>query len=541
MNNCKSTDFKYLSSKANAEKKLFDKGAIDVYNKIINLEIFNDLALQFLEFVKKEFNLDPTSVISGRFGDSVIFNNDVFRKVDKVRGYDKINAENIRKQLAELDKPTQQIKPEVKELFESNPELANQVYEALRFKEYSKETKSKLALTERLKDLFKDKSTVLFRAGDNTDAFYIDLVKTSDDRYFYFSEGQSPEEISKERFAEEIEFIDGQIATTKEKDAFIKNFLDIADLNQISENPLLTKEEKIEAQKDILKKVTPQQKQQALQLYSQYLESLSKSNTNPVLQGNQQEQVKKFAELQERLSNKEFIEGAKGAWESTPALQQYGTQEEYNDYIARVSLGIIKNPSSGEYNYTSQVKDITYHIGYAKDKFDKQFIGTGEGTLALGKGFYFGNDIFAIAQQVGFEEFAYESQGDLKELSNILGNKLKTVILNIKKPYYEKGDLRWGYVGGEELKIRELTKNNDGIISDGEYVVFEPEQIHILGNKQDIEGFKEFVGKGEVEKKPRINYEKFINLKPSSKITKEEWKELTQEEQEVLMFQAENC
>jgi hypothetical protein len=98
-----------------------------------------------------------------------------------------------------------------------------------------------------------------------------------------------------------------------------------------------------------------------------------------------------------------------------------------------------------------------------------------------------------------------------------------------------------GYVGGEELKIRELTKNNDGIISDGEYVVFEPEQIHILGNKQDIEGFKEFVGKGEVEKKPRINYEKFINLKPSSKITKEEWKELTQEEQEVLMFQAENC
>jgi hypothetical protein len=25
------------------------------------------------------------------------------------------------------------------------------------------------------------------------------------------------------------------------------------------------------------------------------------------------------------------------------------------------------------------------------------------------------------------------------------------------------------------------------------YTVFEPEQIHILGNKQDIEGFKQFV------------------------------------------------
>ena len=30
---------------------------------------------------------------------------------------------------------------------------------------------------------------------------------------------------------------------------------------------------------------------------------------------------------------------------------------------------------------------------------------------------------------------------------------------------------------------------------DEEYVVFEPEQIHILGSKQDIEGFKEFVFK----------------------------------------------
>ena len=164
------------------------------------------------------------------------------------------------------------IKPGVPELFESNESFANAVYEAAGFKEYSKETKDKLALTESLKNIFKDKSTVLFRAGENTDAFYIDLVKTSDDRYFYFSEGQSPEEISKKRFAEEVEFIDGQIATTEEKDKFINSYLEIADLNQISENPLLSKEQKLEAQKDILKKITPQQKQQAQQLYSQYLE-----------------------------------------------------------------------------------------------------------------------------------------------------------------------------------------------------------------------------------------------------------------------------
>jgi hypothetical protein len=56
-------------------------------------------------------------------------------------------------------------------------------------------------------------------------------------------------------------------------------------------------------------------------------------------------------------------------------------------------------------------------------------------------------------------------------------------------------------------EIEKLEENNDSIIfnnvEDGmsgsyrgvanTYTVFEPEQIHILGNKQDIEGFKQFV------------------------------------------------
>ena len=35
----------------------------------------------------------------------------------------------------------------------------------------------------------------------------------------------------------------------------------------------------------------------------------------------QQKQIKKFTELQERLSNKEFLEGAKNAFESSEELQ----------------------------------------------------------------------------------------------------------------------------------------------------------------------------------------------------------------------------
>jgi hypothetical protein len=35
-----------------------------------------------------------------------------------------------------------------------------------------------------------------------------------------------------------------------------------------------------------------------------------------------------------------------------------------------------------------------------------------------------------------------------------------------------------------------------------EYVVFEPEQIHVLGSKEDVEGFKKFVNK---QPKPKVN------------------------------------
>jgi hypothetical protein len=59
-----------------------------------------------------------------------------------------------------------------------------------------------------------------------------------------------------------------------------------------------------------------------------------------------------------------LLEGAKNAFESSEELQQFGTQEQYNDYIARVSLGIIKNPSSGEYNY--EVTSKRYCLSWYK-------------------------------------------------------------------------------------------------------------------------------------------------------------------------------
>ncbi len=283
---------------------------------------------------------------------------------------------------------------------------------------------------------------------------------------------------------------------------------------------------------------TPQQKQQAQQLYSQYLESLNKSNTNPILKGNQQEQLKKFTELQERLNNKEFVEGAKFAFESSKGLQEWGTQEQYNNYIARVSLGIIKNPSNGEYNYNSEVSDIVYH---GSDKiFDKFIIGEQRTSLTdyLPKGVFFSNSLSTAN--------SYSAKHG-KIYASIIGIYKPTVIQADKE-----GDNRLtrtlesaaGYIpntgktNGEILElvknfVKNIKDNSDSVILKdvwdraesspftpylntkferedytNTYLVFDPEQIHILGSKQDIEGFKEFVNQ------PTLKSPSTQNIKP---------------------------
>ena len=266
----------------------------------------------------------------------------------------------------------------------------------------------------------------------------------------------------------------------------------------------------------------------------------------------QQEQAKKFAELQERLNNKEFLEGAKNAFESSEELQQFGTQEEYNDYIARVSLGIIKNPSSGEYNYESQVKDIVYRgktsqqtnqksnelgifftddknaaniyaIKYKGDEFDDSII---QGVVNK---FGLNPTIEQIKSEIAFFEkmgaTKEQIEKDAKEFQKyILNNKgiAEQAIINIKNPKnLTVKDWFDNYDNSSSLK-----ENSDGLLLKGgkqsdnriydagenQIVVFEPEQIHILGSKQDIKGFKDFVTQSSTTIKPEI--QKLFNSNP---------------------------
>jgi hypothetical protein len=114
-----------------------------------------------------------------------------------------------------------------------------------------------------------------------------------------------------------------------------------------------------------------------------------------------------------------------------------------------------------------------------------------------------------------FEKFKNDKQFDTVEYSDELDfseyikddSTVYSVILNSRNPLRVEGN-NYQMLSIVKKEVENLKDSNDSIIfnnvEDGmsggarfvanTYTVFEPEQIHILGSKQDIEGFKKFIG-----------------------------------------------
>ena len=144
----------------------------------------------------------------------------------------------------------------------------------------------------------------------------------------------------------------------------------------------------------------------------------------------------------------EVKEGVEDLFESNPELANIGTPEQYSQYLDSVFPN-------------SQVKDIVYH-GTKGEKFDK-FKSSEKGEF--GKGVYFGNYQTALENTDDTDNFT------LEPVTGFDKNKIIAAIINTQN-------------------IHERDLGGNGIRN--EYVV-EPEQIRILGGKQDIEGFKQYV------------------------------------------------
>jgi hypothetical protein len=289
-----------------------------------------------------------------------------------------------------------EIKPGVLELFESNPELASAVYEALGFDKknntvrlYRIENKN-IPYDESREGIVSKKEIVGGFFTDNIDTVtnyirknqsqeginlvYVDISKNDLDKYH----------VSKNEYAKTMDV---------ESDNWIipsdinRSYVDLSSLSKVTGNLMTLSKAKQELKSIIdnlpTSQITPQQKQQAQQLYSQYLDTI------------------------------------------------------FPD---------------------SKVKDIVYHGTNTKfDTFNKSNLPD--------SGIYFEKNKMT----------AYE-----------YGNVLIPAILN-SSGYYYGGNLN-------KVNSKQIRENGEtGLTNSSGNIVFEPEQIHILGNKQDVEGFRDYI------------------------------------------------
>ena len=217
-------------------------------------------------------------------------------------------------------------------------------------------------------------------------------------------------------------------------------------------------------------------------------------------------------------SFKRKMEGIDYVFSQSPELASIGSKAQYLQYLSTIFK-------------TSKVKDIVYHGSNEKiEKFDKS-------KSEVSDVIYFSNDVreaiyyskkqkdgkrqfivdefkyinftgsdgnvFYIKKSIKETEEKFKNVDELKKYSiskkefdnakNKFGN-LNPSVLNIKKLYNGVGeDLFFGV--DEKLKKQGfdgfITNNDEGI--DSILAVFEPEQIHILSSKKDLEMFKNFI------------------------------------------------
>lgn len=216
-------------------------------------------------------------------------------------------------------------------------------------------------------------------------------------------------------------------------------------------------------------------------------------------------------------------EGISEIFESTPELTRIGTPEQYSQYLDSIFPD-------------SKVKDIVYH-GTKGEKFD---------TVDFSKNYFKGNVFYVSkfqdeargyatkkgnvvsmlinAKNVQFQRDAFfgnrpqtkaEIQAQINAIKNskfaleFIGEELEVEVFPTLKEATEfsKRNSGWKTLT-ESVKQEKLTELNNSLTNTKEfdtvltnndagertiYIVNKPEQIHILGNKQDIEGFRNFV------------------------------------------------
>jgi hypothetical protein len=178
------------------------------------------------------------------------------------------------------------------------------------------------------------------------------------------------------------------------------------------------------------------------------------------------------------LQQKEQAKTIEQLFNENPELANVGTQEQYSQYLNTIFPD-------------SKVKDIVYH-GYKliKDSYGRDDLKIEKFDKAKApKGFYFTTD-------KNYANTFTEKYTNVKETGVI------QAIVNLKNPKQQKDLFKTDPKIATAENKDSFIGNDMGFAEEKQdvIVVFEPEQIHILGSNQDIEGFRDFVQRKQFQK-----------------------------------------
>jgi len=319
----------------------------------------------------------------------------------------------------------------VAELFDSNPELANAVYEALGFNQETnlqdtwinyvikKDNISKEEVLQRL-ETYKPKMITVYRGEGSIvnleNSNIPDHIKKSKGRWF------TKDKKVAQQYAEMQK---GSLYALQIPETLFDNISKELNLQNTNGVEALLPQELVNEKVKLSTQITPQQKQQAQQLYSQYLDSIFPDS---------------------KVKDIVYHGVTKG-------------REAYNNILQNGFLTINKS-------------------NWSNNK-DKEF-----------KGVFFTDVSTATSYGVNLERELRPEEKDfvipaVLNVETLLTPKMGLVSGTVTKLRNENSDIQNLGIQGEE--------GSEGVHENT--VVFEPEQIHILGSKQDIEGFEEFVNK----------------------------------------------
>ena len=160
--------------------------------------------------------------------------------------------------------------------------------------------------------------------------------------------------------------------------------------------------------------------------------------------------------------------GVTELFESNSELASIGTPQQYSQYLDTIFPD-------------SKVKDIVYHGTLDKfESFDKSKIGKNI-IKDRPKGFYFTRKNVAENIYGSYPSIDASTGEQILQKGNLI-----SVIINTKGQY-------------QSIQEKDDVSGYGDFVEYESHVVFEPEQIHILGSKQDIEGFKQFTENKDLE------------------------------------------